>query len=461
MRSIIKLLILFGIAVVAALLLQDSNGYLMLVTNDERRTMSIPAAILILSVSFILLYVLLRILRKLLATPKTVSEWSDRRHERKDVALLERGWIELLEGSSVKAEKDLERLANHTKDSTRQALASMAAARAAHNLGHTDKRDRLLLSAREATKTEPRLSAAAATVQAELLLDEGRGQEALAHLEFVNTIDGNQVHIQKLMLRAYKQTGDALKIIEMARVLNKKKHLESGEFRSLLEYTAANYITKVSFIDANSLYQTLSQDEKAYPNIALAMAGRYEQEGDHAQAAKALELSLDRQIDVRLLAQYTKCPESDTGSRLNKAQQWLAKDENNPDILLTLGHLCLIAKLWGQAERYLNKSLSLRDDAKVHALLGILNDRQGRPQEAMRHWRLASSATVALPKLEDATILAAADTSNDPSAPPDVKNLDHPDERFFSNKVESVQASLEEGEVYYDSAPIPGISKKD
>ena len=152
MRSIIKLLILFGLAVVAALLLKDSNGYLMLVTNDERRTMSIPAAILIFTVAFVVLYVLFRIIRRVLAAPKAVSQWSDRRHERKDVALLERGWIELLEGSSLKAEKDLERLANHTKDNTRLALASMAAARAAHNLGHTEKRDRLLLSAREATK---------------------------------------------------------------------------------------------------------------------------------------------------------------------------------------------------------------------------------------------------------------------------------------------------------------------
>lgn len=459
MRSIIKLLILFGLAVVAALLLKDSNGYLMLVTNEERRTMSIPAAILILAVAFLVLYIAFRIIRHLLAAPKAVSQWSDRRHERKDVALLERGWIELLEGSSAKAEKDLIRLANHTKDSTRLALANMAAARAAHNLGHTDKRDRLLLSAREATKKEPRLSAAAATVHAELLLDEGKGQEALSHLEFVNSVDGNQIHIQKLMLRAYKQTGDSLKIIETARVLHKKKQLDAAEFKSLLEYTASNYLTKASFIDANSLYQTLSAEEKSYPNIALTMAGRFEQEGNSAEAAKALELSLDRELDVRLLAQYANCSEQQASSRISKAQQWLAKNENNPDMYLTLGHLCLVAKLWGQAERYLNKSLALRDDAKVHALLGILNDRQGRPQEAMRHWRLASNATVALPA-DHATILAAADTSNDPSTPPDVKNLDKPDDHFLSNRVESGRGELDDAEVYFDSAPIPGLDKK-
>ena len=69
MRSIIKLLILFGLAVVAALLLKDSNGYLMLVTNDERRTMSIPAAILIFTVAFVVLYVLFRIIRRVFAAP--------------------------------------------------------------------------------------------------------------------------------------------------------------------------------------------------------------------------------------------------------------------------------------------------------------------------------------------------------------------------------------------------------
>ena len=173
-----------------------------------------------------------------------------------------------------------------------------------------------------------------------------------------------------------------------------------------------------------------------------------------------MELALDREIDVRLLAQYTQCSEQEASNRLSKAQQWLAKDEKNPDILLALGHLCLVAKLCGQAERYLNKTLSLRDDAKVHALLGILNDRQGRPQEAMRHWRLASNATVALP-LDHATILAAADTSNDPVTPPDVKNLDKPDDHFLSNKIESGRGELDDTEVYFDSAPIPGLDRKE
>lgn len=460
MRSIIKLLILLSLAVVIALVLKDNNGYLMLVAHEERRTVSLPAAVLILFVTFVIFYFFIRLIRRMLATPKAVHDWSDRRHERKDVVLLERGWIELLEGSSAKAEKDLVRLANHTKNPTRQALASIAAARAAHHLGHTDKRDQLLLSAREASKHEPRLSAAAATVQAELLLDEGRGREALTHLEYVNSIDGNQTHIQQYMLRAYKQIGDSLRIIEMARLLSKKKYIELPEFKNLVEFTAANYIAKATFMEANSLYQTLNQEEKAYPAVALAMAGRCEQQDEYKQAASALEWSLDRQIDVRLLGQYTKCPEQAAAARLSKAQQWLAKDEENPDILLTLGHLCLVAKLWGQAERYLNKSLSLRDDPKVHALLGILNDRQGRLQEAMRHWRLASNATVALPTVESATILAAADTSNDP-APPDVKSLDRPDDHFLSNKVESGRGELDDSEVYFDSAPIPDLDKKE
>ncbi|KAG1301638.1 hypothetical protein G6F63_016794 [Rhizopus arrhizus] len=57
--------------------------------------------------------------------------------------------------------------------------------------------------------------------------------------------------------------------------------------------------------------------------------------------------------------------------------------------------LCLNGQLWGQAERYLLRSLSRRSDAQTHALLGSLYDRLDRPADAVRHWRLATAASMA------------------------------------------------------------------
>ena len=68
----------------------------------------------------------------------------------------------------------------------------------------------------------------------------------------------------------------------------------------------------------------------------------------------------------------------------------------------------------GQAERYLLRSVSRRNDAQTHALLGSLYDRLERPADAVRHWRLATAASMALPVLATDAALPAADTGSDP-----------------------------------------------
>jgi HemY protein len=83
-------------------------------------------------------------------------------------------------------------------------------------------------------------------------------------------------------------------------------------------------------------------------------------------------------------------------------------------LLTTLGNLCLSGQLWGQAERYLTRSLARRSDARVHALLASLFDKLERPQEAAIQWRLATAVSTTLPVLLADAHLPAADVDSDP-----------------------------------------------
>ena len=60
--------------------------------------------------------------------------------------------------------------------------------------------------------------------------------------------------------------------------------------------------------------------------------------------------------------------------RLARAESWLQSRPTDPELLTALGMLCLNGQLWGQAERYLLRSVSRRNDAQTHALLGSLYD---------------------------------------------------------------------------------------
>ncbi len=475
MRTGLKLLVLLALAVGFALIIKDSSGYFMLVTGDERRTVSLVTGVFLLLIAFLLAYLLVRFIATLSASPTTFKQWRVRRHTSKDVDLLEKGWLELIEGRAGSAEKDFTRLFNHSHNPSRQAIASLAGAKAAHMSGHHEQRDKLLLLAENKSRHLPRLAEATATVKAELLLDQGESKQAQTLLEALDTANGsNQEHIQKLLLRAYKQTGNNEKLLPLARIMLKKGRVDRFEALRLIEHAAAGNINSAAPDEWQYVWKSLNGDEKTMPLVALAAAARFDLKGDSKNAGKVLEEALAITKDTRLLKAYVQTAGESVHDRLAMAQTWLKKDGNNPELLTALGYLCLKGQLWGQAERYLTRSLAIsgevgaqteaiqetvvsRDEALTHALLGTLYDRLGRAQDAIKHWRIASTATSALPVLNSDSILPAADTTEDPDGPPDRKKLDNLDDRIMSTKISADANTDYQADEYFDTAPIPGF----
>src|SRR5690606_21894367 len=127
-------------------------------------------------------------------------------------------------------------------------------------------------------------------------------------------------------------------------------------------------------------------DEKTRPEIALAAAEVLAPEGRHDEVARILEAAIDVQPEPRLLAAYAQCPPEHVARRLAKAEEWLKQHPDNAALLAAMGNLCLTGQLWGPGELYLKRSMALRNDMRIHALLGNLYDRLGRREEAMHHW---------------------------------------------------------------------------
>ncbi len=466
MRTSLKLLVLLAVAVAAALLLRDSSGYFMVVTGDERRTLSLAAGLVFIVLAFFVFYLLFRFIGFLMDAPSRIRNWNHRRHTRKDYDLLERGWMELLEGRSSPAEKDLTRLLNRSRDSGRQALASLAAAKAAHNQGRYAERDALLLTAQSKAEGNSRMQDATATIRAEMLLEQGEAKQALGLLEPLAKSGGaNQDHIQKLLLRGYKQIGNQDKLLDVARTLNRKGTIDPFEGQRLIEHAGAAVMKATTRDSWANTWKMFSSAEKTMPLIALAAAEKAQAAGHPDTAGQILETSLRENVDARLLNAYVQCPQEQVNARLTKAQKWLEKDENNPDLLNALGFLCLAAQLWGQAERYLTRSLKLRDDPRTHSLLGALYDRLGKPAEAVKHWRLASASVSMLPVVAGEKYLPAADTRLDPDGPPDRKRAEAetevsrtedgpPEKAIYAKRPET-------DDEYFDSAPIPGLRSEE
>jgi len=416
MRTWFWTLLLAVVAVALALVLREHAGNVLVLVPPWRIELSLMLAVFLLIGLFVALYLGLRALAWLVAIPARVRGWRGRRAQARDHELLERGWIGLLEGHYAAAEKDLAKLLEQTRVAGRQVLAALSAARAAHGLGEFARRDRYLDEAAAKTSGEAGLHEAVATVAADLLLDEGRPQDALARLAPLQKAGGaRHLHTQRLLLRAHRALGHHEQTFTLARSLSRRGTIAGPEAIALIEASAAARLRGACGDDWRAVWKDLKPEERVLPEIALAGSAALDAGGQSDEASRVLEAAIARRMDPRLLAAYARCEPEQVSRRLEKAEGWLQAQPGNPDLLSTLGVLCLTGQLWGQAERYLLRSLGRRNDARAHALLGSLYDRVDRPVDAARHWRLATAAGMALPVLAADAALPPADTGADPA----------------------------------------------
>lgn len=480
MRSWVWTVVLLAIAVGVAVVLHDHGGNVIIVAQPWRIELSLALAVVLAVVVFIVLHAVLGVLSWLGRGPGRWRAWRGRRSQRHDIELLERGWTAILEGRYVPAERDLSRLLSHTRSAPRKVLAGLSAAQALHRLGETARRDQTLQQARDGAGNDERLRQAVDTVGAEILLDEKHPKEALALLEPYQNSSTRFLHGRRLMLRAHRQLNHAEQVYLMTRELLRRGAIDPAQGGAFIREAAAQRLEAADETAWKALWGDLTTQERLDPQVAGAAARAQQRLGHAEEAARILEASLSHELNDELLRAYARCDASQATQRLGHAELWLKTHPDHPELLATLGQLCLLAQLWGQGEHYLERSLALRRDAHIHALLGNLHAALDHTDEALRHWRLAADAAdVGVPVVN--RLLPAADTGGDPpfrgaaladgagpgagATPEAASGAYLQDDEGQPTAVtpktpappRGTAAAPSDDEAYFDTAPIPGV----
>jgi len=478
MRAWLRLLLLLVAAVALALWLREHGGNVILAVPPWRIQFSTTLGVLLLVALFIALHLVLRALTWLGAVPARLRHWRGYRAQQRDHDLLERGWVSLMAGDTQQAERDLTRLIAQTRVASRKVIAALAAARAAHlasqhTQGQRERCQALLTTAQDYMGHDPALQRAVAATRAEILLDMGQPGDALAQLAGVPD-HANHPQLSRLQLRAVDALGQHGEALTLARQGLRRGWLTREAAMPLIDRVGAQTLRAVASDAWPAVWKDFKTEERLLPHIALAAAGVYTSADKHEDAARVLEAAIKHQLSdaaaesfsvgplAELLATYARCDASQVSQRLTKAETWLTTQSENPDLLCALATLCLTGQIWGAAERYLQRSLSARQDARTHALLGSLYDRLGRADAASRHWQQAAALGIALPVLAKDAPLPAADTEADPviadaetTAPmPRHEAVPAVTLATVTTLAASQRADIED---LFDSAPIPGL----
>ncbi|RPH61778.1 MAG: heme biosynthesis protein HemY [Burkholderiales bacterium] len=369
------------------MLMRFNHGNIAVLWPPYRVDVSVNLAVLVIVIAFVVLHLLLVTLSNALNLPARVREYRERRRRETALAGLRDSLLALFEGRFGRAE----RLAQSALgDRSLAGVASLVAARAAHRMRETERRDRWLDAARE----ESGAANAQLMTAAELAVEDHRSADAIAAIETMQAGGPRHIHALRIALRAYEQSGNWPTLLQALRQVEKRDALHPAAIRGLkIRAWRALFESRRDDPGAvQELYASLAAADREIDEIAESAAQAFAATGQVAQAARIVEQALEARMVVPLVSLYGLLDAVPARDRLRRAEGWRARYGDEPSLLVTLGRLCAAEQLWGKAEEFLVLAERVAPGREVHLLLAQLYEQLGRTDEANDRYRMAALA---------------------------------------------------------------------
>lgn len=412
MRSIVWLLLVAVIAVVGATALGANDGLVTIYWRGWRTDFSLNLFLLVMAALFLAVYSLVRALDGLLALPERAKQWRTSRRDRVAQAALREGLALYLAGRYTRAHKTCQKAIAIQADTPElaldaefTALAHMLSAGSLHRLQDHTRRDEHLQRALEMARMtrKPRATEEGARLMsAESALEDRDAARALRELAELPPGVGRRTQALRLKLQAARLARQPMEALRTARLLAKHQGFTPSAAEGLLRTLASETLDGARDADQmRALWVNLDMQDKRDPLLVANAARRMADLGAPHEARQWLAPLWDqihKQPPETIEALAAALRDSLTGLEA----EWLPRLDattpaalRNPALALTLGLALAERQLWGKARGMLLSAandlhLNVNDRRTAWAQLGLMAEREGRPEEAARFYRLAA-----------------------------------------------------------------------
>lgn len=383
MRFAVWSIVLASIAVGVALLLLNSTGYVVIFSGRQRIELSLNLLILLVVGGYLGFYALARLVATLVAIPSRVRAYREERTRTRMRQSLSDSLLAFFQGRYASAERSAAAalLGEETKG-----VAAIIAARSAHELGRFNEREKFL---DQAKGSAPDVDQARLTTLADLLVSQGRHEEALAVLKDLSARDARNLRLLRLRLQAEQAMRLWDPVLDTVDALAKLGGIGPAEAATARRAAHLGNLARDSRDTAalTAYWKQLPSDMRNDPIVAATAARHHLALGNPAPAQAILEQALERDWNTALVALYGEAAGDDALPQIERAEKWLRAHARDPALLLALGKLCMRQGLWGKAQSYIEASIALEPTHDGHMTLAALMEKIGKPQEAVLHFR--------------------------------------------------------------------------
>jgi len=412
MRSVIWLLLLFGVAVAAATLLGDNKALVSVVYEQWRVDLSLNLFLLALIATIVLAYLMLRGVNSLLSLPRRAQEWRELKRERAAHASFRESVAEFLAGRYARAQRaadhavaladELPALAG---DAQLHVLGHLMAASSLHRMQDRMGRDDRLQAARRALPSQPQpgvLSDGVQLLAAEWALADRDTESARALLAELPPGTSRRTQALRLRMKAARHANRPLDALQTARLLAKHQGFSALAAQSLLRSLALQVLDQCAEEEQlRAAWQALDLEDRKDPYIAARAARRAHAMGHPQLGRQWLAPLWDdmEQLDAdgrqKLALALIDCAVGLGSEWIARVETALTRFGHEEALVAASGVVLAERQLWGKARRPLEltaAALNLPGDVRRLALrrLGDMSRLQGDETAAARYEQRAA-----------------------------------------------------------------------
>lgn len=425
MRTALSVLMLFAVAVAAALLAGNNQGTITLFWPPHRIDLSLNLVLLLLAGVFVTVHLALRALSALFEMPRQARRWRLQQRERAVFVAVLDALHHLFAGRFIRARKSAE-LALAQEDLMEEgagglpyagrlrAMAHLLAAESAHAL--LDKEGRAAHS-QKALQVAGLRDAAEAREGVQLraagwAMDDRDANAALRWLDDMPQGAARRTAALRLRLKAARMAGQTAAALETARLLAKHRAFSEAAGHSILRGLIAELVMGTREpVQLQRVWQSLDDKERRHPEIATIAARRMLELGGDAALSRQWLLPVWEQMtaadvamepEQRLALIETIAMGFDMANSTPDAQ-WLGRieaaqlrDPGDAMLQYLAGITCQHLRLWGKAQHLLNQSMpklrASRLERRGWIALAQLAEERGDATAATHNWRQAVTA---------------------------------------------------------------------
>ncbi len=357
----------------------EPGNYVKIYAGSYLIELNLLSFVLLVIVSVLLLYFIIRLYRLVWKAPKSFSSWRLRSKTKQATQALGVGYLSLIKGDWKNAEKSL---TAKSDSSSIPYVNYLAAAQAAQEQGRIAQRDDYLNAA---FKAAPKERLAIGLIKARLHQTAGQYEQAEATLNDISDIGSKNAQFTAMLMQTYQHTGQWTKANELLAIARKQSALPESVLEQIANQAYSSTLSAAA--DKEKAWKALPRDQRKRVDNIFAYASYLANSGEHAAAEKLIRATLKNDWSEQLIRLYGSL-DNDKPSKLRRVVEgWLMARPESAELNLAAGRFSLQEKNIDKAKEYLQKAIQLGQLPMAYSLLGEAYEASNESGKALQLYR--------------------------------------------------------------------------